>query len=298
MRILITVNGKAGSFQGSEFTAENIQAEFAKYGISPEIYDVEEHLPEDIQNYVENGNYDVVAASGGDGTVNLTAQLLQGSKIAFGVIPSGTLNHFARDLNIPLNLADSVKLIVQGKSFLVDTACVNGKLFLNNSSIGFYPLSVRKRETQQSRLGRNKWLSMFYGIYSVLRKFPLYAVRISANNETLIFRTPVVFIGNNEYSTELLTIGSRKTLTGGKLCLYMSRSNTRLKMLKMVIYTFLNRLKDSGELEMRMADEIIIESRKKNLSVSIDGEVKEMVPPLHYEIKPRSLKVIFPGNGS
>ena len=157
-----------------------------------------------------------------------------------------------------------------------------------------YPLAVRKREIQQSKLRRTKWLSMFYGVYSVLRKFPLYAVRIKTKNETLLFRSPIVFIGNNEYSVELLSMGSRKSLSGGKLSLYLARSNTRMKMLKLVLYAFMNRLKDSGELEMRLEDEVVIESKKKSLSVSIDGEVETMRPPLYYRINRNNLKVIFP----
>lgn len=294
MKILIAANSRSGPGEGSVFSTEELKAEFSKYGITPEIYDIDDHSPEDILKYIESVNYDVVAASGGDGTVNMMAGLLQGKDIALGVIPSGTLNHFAKDLNIPLTLKGSVKLIATKETSYIDTASVNSRLFLNNSSIGIYPLAVRKRDTQQSMLRRNKWLSMLYGVLSVLKKFPLYAVRIKTENETLLFRSPIVFIGNNEYSIELLTMGSRKSLSGGKLSLYLARSNTRLKMLKLVLFAFLNRLKDSGELEMRLVDEVIIESRKKSLSVSIDGEVEQIQPPLYYKINRNNLKVIFP----
>lgn len=297
MKILIAANNKSGSSEDSDFSPEALKAEFSKYGITPEIFDLDNHSPEDILKYIESGNYDVVAASGGDGTVSMTAGLLLDKDIALGVIPSGTLNHFAKDLDIPLTTEGSVKLIAAGESSHIDTASVNGRLFLNNSSIGMYPLAVREREVQQSKLKRNKWLSMFYGVYTVLRKFPLYAVRIRTNNETLLFRSPIVFIGNNEYSVELLSMGSRKSLNGGKLSLYLARSNTRTKMLKLVVDAFLNRLKDSGELEMRLEDEVVIESKKKSLSASIDGEVETFQPPLHYKINRNSLKVIFPKRG-
>ena len=294
MNILIAANSKSGSGEGSGFSPEDLKAEFSKHGITPEIYDIEDHSPVDILKHIESGNYDVVAASGGDGTISMIAGLLQGKDIALGVIPSGTLNHFSKDLNIPLTAEGSVKLIATGEFSYIDTSSVNGRLFLNNSSIGMYPHAVRKREIQQSKLRRTKWLSMFYGVYSVLRKFPLYAVRIKTKNEILLFRSPIVFIGNNEYSVELLSMGSRKSLSGGKLSLYLARSNTRMKMLKLVLYAFMNRLKDSGELEMRLEDEVVIESKKKSLSVSIDGEVETMRPPLYYRINRNNLKVIFP----
>ena len=185
MNILIAANSKSGSGEGSGFSPEDLKAEFSKHGITPEIYDIEDHSPVDILKHIESGNYDVVAASGGDGTISMIAGLLQGKDIALGVIPSGTLNHFSKDLNIPLTAEGSVKLIATGESSYIDTSSVNGRLFLNNSSIGMYPLAVRKREIQQSKLRRTKWLSMFYGVYSVLRKFPLYAVRIKTKNEIL-----------------------------------------------------------------------------------------------------------------
>ena len=294
MQILIAANSKSGSGDGSAFSQEELKAEFSTYGITPEIYDLDDHSPEDILKQIDSGNYDVVAASGGDGTINMVAGLLHGKDIALGVIPAGTLNHFAKDLNIPLTIEDSVKLIATGESTYIDTASVNGRLFLNNSSIGFYPLAVRKRDVQQSKFRRGKWLSMFYGLFSVFKRFPLYAVRVNTEKETLLFKTPIVFIGNNEYSTELFTIGSRETLSGGKLSLYFARSNTRFKVLKLVLSAFLNRLKESDELELKLVDEVVIESKKKSLSVSIDGEVEEMKPPLHYKIHRNDLKVISP----
>ena len=294
MQILIAANSKSGSGESSADPMQELKAEFSKYGITPDIYDLDDHTPEDINEFIKNGNYDVVAASGGDGTINMVAGLLHGKDIALGVIPAGTLNHFAKDLNIPLTIEDSVRLIASGEFTYVDTASVNGRLFLNNSSIGFYPLAVRKRDVQQSKFRRGKWLSMFYGLFSVFKRFPLYAVRVKTEKETLLFKTPIVFVGNNEYSTELFTIGSRESLSGGKLSLYFARSNTRFKVLKLVLSAFLNRLKESDELELKLVDEVVIESKKRSLSVSIDGEVEEMKPPLNYKIQRSNLKVITP----
>ena len=69
-----------------------------------------------------------------------------------GVLPLGTMNHFAKDLHIPLDLEGAVETIVQGHVANVDLGEVNGHIFVNNSSLGLYPSIVREREKQQ-RLG-------------------------------------------------------------------------------------------------------------------------------------------------
>ena len=101
----------------------------------------------------------MIVAGGGDGTVSTVAAALVDTDIVFGVLPLGTLNHFAKDLGVPLELADAVALLASGRPKRVDVGEVNGRIFVNNSSLGLYPDIVRDRERQQKRLGRGKWLA-------------------------------------------------------------------------------------------------------------------------------------------
>ena len=73
-----------------------------------------------------------------------------------GVLPLGTLNHFAKDLGIPLELSEAVATIMHGRVEEVDVGEVNGRVFINNSSLGLYPRIVADREAQQERLARGK----------------------------------------------------------------------------------------------------------------------------------------------
>ncbi|MEO7009675.1 MAG: diacylglycerol kinase family protein, partial [Caldimonas sp.] len=99
----------------------------------------------------------VIVAGGGDGTISSVGAALVDSAIALGVLPLGTLNHFARDAGVSLDLERAVDAIVNGRPTPVDVGEVNGRIFLNNSSLGLYPDIVRDRERQQKRLGRGKW---------------------------------------------------------------------------------------------------------------------------------------------
>ena len=101
----------------------------------------------------------VVVAGGGDGTIAAVAAALVDTDVTLGVLPLGTLNHFAKDLGIPLDLEAAVRTLFAGNVARVDVGEVNGRIFLNNSSIGFYPQIVRERERLQ-RHGTGKWVAV------------------------------------------------------------------------------------------------------------------------------------------
>ena len=123
-----------------------------------------------------------------------------------GVLPLGTLNHFAKDLNIPPDLDAAVNIIANRKTLDIDVGEVNGRVFINNSSLGLYPDVVRGRELRQ-RLGFGKWHSLARSAFSVFRRYPLLDVRLTVDGKEITTRTPFVFIGNNEYQIESFDIG-------------------------------------------------------------------------------------------
>ena len=112
---------------------------------------------------------ELVVAGGGDGTLSAVAAALVGTDTALGVLPMGTLNHFAKDLGIPLKLEKAVQTLFTGKIARVDVGEVNGRIFLNNSSIGFYPRIVQARKREQRR-GRSKWVAFAQAAATVFRK--------------------------------------------------------------------------------------------------------------------------------
>ena len=85
------------------------------------------------------GDADTVVAGGGDGTISSVAAALIGKDKRLGILPFGTMNHFAKDLFIPLELEGAIGTIVAGHETKVDVGEVNGEIFINNSSLGLYP---------------------------------------------------------------------------------------------------------------------------------------------------------------
>lgn len=236
----------------------------------------------------------LLVAAGGDGTISTAAAALAGTDITLGVLPFGTLNHFAKDLGIPLELEASVTNIVQDNVIAVDVGEVNGHIFINNSSLGLYPDMVRDRERQQSRLGRGKWRSFLWASLSVLRRFPFLIVRIEVESETRGFVTPLVFIGNNEYRMEGFNIGARESLERGVLSVYIVKKQGRAALVRLSLAALLGRLEQERDFEALTATEMLIETPRSRLLVATDGEVQPMSSPLHYRIRPRCLRVIVP----
>jgi len=235
----------------------------------------------------------VIVAGGGDGTVNIVASQVIGTDKILGVLPLGTFNHFARDLKIPADLELAAQAFVSGRTIEVDVGEVNGRIFLNNSSLGLYPTIVREREKKQ-RLGAGKWPAFVWAAVAALRRYPFLDVRLSADGKEFRRRTPFVFIGNNEYQMERLNIGVRECLDKGQLSLYITNRTGRWGLVRLALRALLGRLREDKDFLALCTKEVGIQTRHKHLRVAFDGEVDVMPPPLHYRSRPGALRVIVP----
>jgi diacylglycerol kinase family enzyme len=241
-----------------------------------------------------SGNAPMVVAAGGDGTVSAVASALIDSQTALGILPLGTLNHFAKDLRLPMGLPSAVQVLADGRARQVDVAEVNGRPFINNCSIGLYPHIVSRRDRQRQRLGRNKWVATATALLSVLGKYPLVRVVIDAPGQSLRSRTPIVFVGNNRYEVNLLNLGSRQALDGGQLCVYLVNAPHRVSLIAIALRMLFGRLKAGRDLRLLALPQARIETSRRRLRVALDGEVVRLVPPLDFGIRPGALKVMVP----
>jgi YegS/Rv2252/BmrU family lipid kinase len=240
-------------------------------------------------------NCQPIIAGGGDGTINAVASLLVDTDRTLGVLPLGTLNHFAKDLKIPLDLEGAARVCLEGREMRVDVGEVNERIFLNNSSLGLYPNIVRHREKQQERLGRGKWPAFVWATLTMLRRYPFLNVRLSTDEQSLLRRTPFVFIGNNEYEMESFNIGARSCMDKGQLSLYVAHRTGRLGLLRLALRALFGKLRDAQDFDAVCTKELWIETRHpKRLRVATDGEVTIMTTPLHYRARAGALRVLVP----
>lgn len=245
------------------------------------------------RRYAESGCRIIVAA-GGDGTVSAVASALVGTPAALGVLPLGTLNHFAKDAGIPLDLDAAVETIIKGATRLVDVGEVNGRIFLNNSSIGLYPAIVQARSAHQRR-GVSKWVAFVRALFRVMRRIRHLHASLHADGKyDASDRTPFIFVGNNPYETTGLVIGARRRLDTGKLWVCHAPGAGRAALIGMAIGALFGR-RGSGELKVLEAEELWVQTRRKRrVKVANDGEVVTLAAPLHYRIRQKALRVIVP----
>jgi diacylglycerol kinase family enzyme len=236
----------------------------------------------------------IVVAAGGDGTISAVASAVAGTDKVLGVLPVGTLNHFAKDLQIPLDLESAVQTILEGEVANVDVAEVNGRVFINNSSLGLYPQIVSRREAQQERLARGKWTAFFWATIQALRRFPFLDLRIAFQGQEISRRTAFLFVGNNEYEIAGFNLGSRPCVNGGKLGLYLTHGTGRLGLFRLAFHALFGRVDQAKDFDVFCVTEARIESRKRRLLVACDGEVNRMEAPLHYSSNAAALRVLVP----
>lgn len=287
--IILNVKSGTGEARRAE---EKIAKAFRSCGLEPKIIMLKKDITPAAVLAVKAGHRLIVAA-GGDGTVNAVASALVRTEAALGVLPMGTFNHFARDLRAPLDLEAAVRVIAAGKVAQVDVGEVNGRTFINNSSVGLYPRIVLERRHEQ-RTGRSKWAAFVVSIWRVLRRLPHLQIKLSAAGVETVHSTSFVFIGNNQYEIEGPKIGTRHALNAGELFCYVGHATTRWDLLQLAFDSVIGRLRSSEALNVLHGKEAWISARRRRMRVALDGEVTTLPTPLHFRILPGALRVIVP----
>jgi diacylglycerol kinase family enzyme len=294
MRALVVLNARSGAGCGPE-RIDRLQASFEAVGLAAQV--VLAQGGDEIFAAIDrarDAGVDMVVAGGGDGTQSAVASRLVDTDLVQGVLPFGTLNHFAKDLGIPLKEEDAIRVLAEGSVRQVDVGEVNGHVFINNSSLGLYPEIVRERELQQVRLGKSKWRALASAALHATEGRPGLAVRIDADGEPQLRRTPFVFIGNNRYTMEGFAVGGRESLERGELALYFSQRRGRLGLLALAVRALTRRLEQARDFETVTGGSFVISTRDARIRVATDGEVAMMDTPLEYRIRPKALRVMVP----
>jgi diacylglycerol kinase family enzyme len=241
---------------------------------------------------------DVLIAAGGDGTINAVASALIHQPAALGVIPAGTLNHFARDLHIPLNPEEAARTLLQSGVLEVDAGEVNGHVFINNSVLGLFPNYRSTKEAWErrgfGRTGLRRFIAAAAGILRVFWRLPHLDVEIELDGDVRKLRTPFVLVGNNDHRMSGFAPGERTRLSEGRLWVYVMRPSTRLGLLRMFAGLLLGRTPRQAVFEVFRASRLSINSRRKRIGVGVDGEMVRMIAPLEYRSLPKALRVISP----
>lgn len=288
--VIVNRNGGTASKMGDDLVPKLTDA-FDAAGASAAIQPLDgKHIPEAIEKAAKKGR---VVVAGGDGTVSCAAGVLAGGEAELGLLPLGTLNHLARDLGLPNDLKKAAKIAATGKPIAIDVAEVNDKVFVNNASIGLYPLMVREREGLQDDKGWPKWLSTIPAAYAALERLPHHRLRIDLGEGERVIVTPLLFVGNNAYSLDAGELGQRASLTDGKLSVYAVAHRSRLSLIWFAARTLVGRARhDVDFVALGACETLTVRSSGKTIEIALDGEVQRLKSPLKFRVRAGALKVI------
>jgi diacylglycerol kinase family enzyme len=262
-------------------------AEIEVVELSPEL-----DCAKEVRDRLARGTKLLIAA-GGDGTVHHVVQSLVGTDAVLAVIPAGTYNHFARDLDIPLDREQAFEVALRGDDRRVDAGRINDRFFVNNVSLGLYPELVTRREER----GRDypRWKARIYAFYTTMRKYRHVTLALESVGHQELIRTHVFMASNNSYDLERVGIEApRETLTGGQLSVYWLPHASRLRLARVVARYVAGRMRNLPGFRSFRTTELRVQSTQAHIKVGIDGEVFTLAAPLTMSIVPQSLTVRVP----
>ncbi len=294
MKIKIIINSKSGrAKKGNEL--EKLTSVLKKFPDVEPYFLKKGEDPQSIAARLAKEGAEIVGAAGGDGTVSAVANGLARTDTALAVIPFGTLNHFARDLKLPAKLEEAVEGVLGEKAInrKIDLGQVNGRYFINNSSLGLYPHLVLLREENESRLG--KWPALGLAFINTLR-YPVYIpIRIPDSEDQIPQKVWLVFTSNNLINLSLAQPGIRDKLNENLLDRYILKASNPLTLLGTIPAFVTGRLEKSSLVIEEHRTEFEVSVKKNHrVTVACDGEIFRMNSPICYKVVPEALTLRVP----
>jgi len=293
-RITVLLNRGGGAVAADPQIADKVAQALAAAGVDAEVELIDGGQCAVRCRAISERGDEMLVVGGGDGTISAAASALSGTETLLGILPLGTLNHFARDLGIPPEIEKAAELIGKRPERRVDIAEMNDRMFINNSAIGLYPLMVLDRDLQRKRLGRSKRLAMIVASLRTLARFNHQRLTLTVNDEKERVDTPLLFVGNNDYRIDIGAPGQRESVEDGELSVFVMRKKTRRGFIAAGLRALFNRVREDDMVRIEGVQRLRVTSGRSTLAVSLDGEVVRSAPPLDYKIRKKALRVIAP----
>ncbi len=232
---------------------------------------------------------DIVVAVGGDGTVNEIASGLVGTSTALAIVPAGSGNGLARHLKIPMNLKNAIDVLDAGTVQKIDTATINGQLFVNVAGVGF-DASVAKKFAASGKRGFSTYFRITASSYKDYKP-KQYSLLI--DGKLIKRRALLVSFANSSQFGNNTSIDPAASVNDGFIDVCIVGKVPEWKTIFLAPLLFLRRFDRTRYVEIIRAKEVILK-RKKGKNIHLDGDPKIMGKELSIKINPLSLNVIVP----
>lgn len=288
LKILLIINPKSG--RGSEKSLTELISEFAKkYSWDILIYSMKGNDENKIKAEIAHFLPDRIIAAGGDGTINLLASILRGSDIPLGIIPIGSANGMAKELNIPSRIEAALEICQKGKTKAIDLIQINGKNCIHLADVGLNARVVKRFEKDPQR-GLVTYARHLFGEMFLLKVYT-FTILI---DEARIKRKAVslTFANASKYGTGAV-INPEGKLNDGKFELVIIKPFPGIKLLSIAWKMFTNQLHTSDYVEIISCRRAQVISNKKT-TLQIDGEIFGKAKGIDIECIPKAINLIIP----
>ena len=249
-----------------------------------------------IEKAAARTDLDALIVGGGDGTVSAAASALVGGEIALGILPAGTMNLFARTLQVPLDLKLAIAALASGEIAMVDYGTVNGEPFLHQFAIGMHARMVRLRAkiSYGSRIGKI-WATT-RAMFAAVRRLPNLDIEISVDGVRYDGKTPAVAVSNNVYGPGHIPYADNPV--GGILGVYICTESRAVAMSRLTFDIMVGNWRTNPSLKMLSGRKVILDyhgRHHKNRAVR-DGELVVLKERTEIELHARGLSVLVPAD--
>jgi len=296
MDVFAIVNPLSGAGANPDVAAQRkalLVRRFVDAGITGGVHVTERrgHATELAANAVAQGAR-VVLAWGGDGTINEIASVLSGTATALAVIPAGSGNGFARDLAIPWQPDDAIRIAIRGRDRAIDAGEINGRLFFNIAGIGIDAV-IAEQFNAQGKLGR-RGLGPYVRIG--LRECFKYEGRhykVRLDGEDIAAHALLIAFANGREYGNRIRLAPKARMDDGKIEALVVDERAPLRRLLAARHLALGTADRLPWLTHRSITSAVVETNGEML-YHVDGEVGRARDRIDVRIRPGALTVRVP----
>ncbi|TGD44281.1 diacylglycerol kinase [Pseudotabrizicola sediminis] len=296
MREPICVLANAGSGKKSAARIDHLTAPLRAAGLVHEVRLIRKGalIPAAARKARADGFATVIAA-GGDGTVCSVATELAGTGTALGILPLGTFNFFARSLGIENDPEAAMQQLLTGVETMAAAGEVNGKLFLNNASLGLYPALLERREAAYAKWGRSRWAAYWSGLQVLATYNRPSRMTLTIDGVVQVRHSPMIFVAQNAYQLEEYgMLEGVDLIRAGQLAVYIAPELRRWQLLGFALRIAVRMALPYRDFTLIGAEAVQIETRARRRTIARDGEREKMAAPFAFRTLPDVLTVILP----
>ncbi|WP_406736073.1 diacylglycerol/lipid kinase family protein [Thioclava sp. GXIMD4215] len=292
-RIYVVANPNSG--QNSR-TREPIEAALNVFGDEAKLYrwEPDHEVSETVDRAIADGA-ELIVAAGGDGTVMAVAQAMLGKGVPMAVLPLGTFNFYARGLRFSEDATEAAQQILKGETREIQVGSVDGRVFLNNASLGIYPKILKAREAIYARWGRHRMVAY----WSVIRTFLKFQkpMKVDFQTEDLADTraTPLIFVARSAYQLDFFGLRGARAITDDKFAVLIAKGENRMQLFRLAWRLVTRQVREGRDYDVLRCREFTVGLRgKRRALLAFDGEKARMESPFAFRMHPDLLTIVLP----